>query len=69
MFRRLALTGDVSESTQCAEEWLGCGEDPVDEPELDADFGVGVDIRRRFDTGKSSFVGIKSLSNLSCPCE
>lgn len=72
MLRRLALTGDVSESTCRAEEWRG--EDPVDEIVWEVGFGVPVgaievDIRRRFDTGESCVVGIKLLPNLSCTCE
>jgi hypothetical protein len=73
MLRRFALTGDVSESTRCAEE--GCGEDPVDEMELEVGFGVArlgvgvndvvlVDMRRRFDTGEFCVAGIKLFPNL-----
>ena len=65
MLRKFAFTGDVSESTWCAEEWRG--DDPIEEG-----FGVGairVDIRRRFDTVESCVVGVKLLPDLSCTCE
>ena len=72
MLCRLALAGDVSESTRCAEE--RCGEDPADKTKWEVGFGVGafeVDMCRRFDTGEScvTVVGIKSLPNLLCTCE
>ena len=72
MFRRLALAGDVSESTWRAEE--RSVEDSVYEMEWEVGFilGVGVievDIRCRFDTGESCVVGIKSLPDLSCTCD
>ena len=83
MLRRFALTGDVSESCARAEE--ECGEDLIDEMDLEVDFKFGVsrfgvkaievlvDMRRRFDTGESCVVtvGIKLLPNLLdlCTCE
>ena len=58
MFRRLALAGDVSERAWRAEEC--CGEDPVDNSEMEWEVGlilgvgaIEVDMRRRFDTGES----------------
>ena len=68
MLHRLTLARDVSGSTWRAEE--RCGEDPIDETKWEVGFGaIGVDMCRRFDTGESCVVGIKSLSNLSCTCE
>lgn len=78
MLRRLALTGDVSESSRYAEEECASEEDPVDETELDVGFrvarlvgaiGVLVDTRRRFGTGESCVVGIKLLPTVLCTCE